>query len=154
MWDSIEAVKAAHDNPDHKAAFESLAAFEDKSNPAVKTYHNIFEFNNDFEAVAGAPVVMFNALVVPAAQQAELDAAWAEVVKGGQPAGLVAGTHGWGAQEVDTPDAGKGMVFLAASGWESKEAAEAVKTASAEKGASLDKFGKGHVRLATLTKVM
>lgn len=154
MWDSLESVTAARESPDHKAAFESLAAIEDKSNPAIKAQHDLFSFNNDFAAVADAPIVMFNVLVVPAAQQAELDAVWAEVVKGDHPSGFVAGTHGWGNQEVDIPGVGKGKAFLAVSGWESAAAAEAVKTSAADKGKSLEKFGKPHLRLITLTKVV
>ncbi|KAJ4391452.1 hypothetical protein N0V93_005069 [Gnomoniopsis smithogilvyi] len=154
LWDSIDSVTAAHASPDHKAAFESLGAIEDKSNPAIKAHHDVFSFNNDFAAVAEAPAVMFNILVVPAAQQAELDAAWAEVVKGDHPPGLIAGTHGWGSQEVDVPEIGKGKAFLAVSGWESAAAAEAVKTSAADKGKSLEKFGKPHVRVITLKKVV
>lgn len=153
VWDSLDSVGAARSSPDHKAAFESLAALEDKSNPAIKAHHDVFSFNNDFAAVAEAPVIMLNVLVVPSDKQAELDTVWAGLVKGDHPPGFVSGTHGWGQQELDIPEIGKGKAFLALSGWESAAAAEAVKTSAADKGKSLEKFGKPHVRVITLTKV-
>lgn len=149
----MDSVKAAQTAPDHKSAFDALSAVEDTSNPAIKKQHNIFTLNNDFAAVAEAPVVMFTAFVVPAAQQTEFDAAWDEVVKGDKPAGLLLGTHGWGAEEVDAPEIGKGKIFLAAAGWDSTESAEASKAKSTEKAKGLEKFGKPHVRFTTLTKV-
>lgn len=150
----MDSFNKSRESADHKAAFEALAAIEDKSNPAVKAHHDVFSFNDDFAAAAAAPVVMFNIIVVPPAQQAELDGVWSELVKGDHPSGFVAGTHGWGQQEVDVPEVGKGKAFMAVSGWESAAAAEAVKASAADKGKSLEKFGKSHVRLVTLTKVV
>lgn len=149
----MDSVTAARSSPDHKAAFESLAALEDKSNPAIKAHHDVFSFNSDFEAVAAAPAVMFSVIIVPADKQAELDTVWAELVKGDHPPGFISSTHGWGNVELDIPDMGKGKAFLAMSGWDNVAAAEAVKTAAADKGKSLEKFGKPHVRVISLKKV-
>ena len=94
------------------------------------------------------------ATFVPPASAADFEAAFNEVVKaGGAPDGFIAGAHGWGAEEIDHPKAGKSKVFLATSGWESTDKAKAAGAGAQKTFEPLKKFAEHHhVRTTVLTK--
>lgn len=126
----------------------------DKSNPEVRPVHNLFTLHGDFVKAAESPVTQFAATFVPPASAADFEATFNEVVKaGGQPDGFIAGAHGWGAEEIEHPKAGKVKVFLAASGWASDEKAKAAGAGGQKTFEPLRKFAEHHhVRTAVLTK--
>ncbi|KAK2604857.1 hypothetical protein N8I77_007753 [Diaporthe amygdali] len=155
IWSSADAAKAAASSS-HAAEVKKL--FEeilDKSNPEVRPVHNLFTLNGDFVKVAESPVVQIAATIVPTSVSAsDFEAAFNDVVKaGGAPDGFVAGAHGWGAEEIDHPKAGKSKVFLATSGWTSEDKANAARSGAEKTFEPLKKFTEHHhVRTTVLTK--
>ncbi|KAI3398488.1 hypothetical protein diail_9170 [Diaporthe ilicicola] len=155
VWSSADAAKAAAASP-HAAEVKKL--FEeilDKSNPEAQPVHNLFTLDGDFAKVAESPVVQIAATFVPTSvSSSDFEAAFNDVVKaGGPPDGFLAGAHGWGAQEIDHPKAGKSKVFLATSGWASEDKAKAASSGAQKMFEPLKKFTEHHhVRTTVLTK--
>lgn len=154
MWSSPDAAKAAASSPQAAEVKKLFDEILDKSNPEVRPVHNIFTLHGDFVKAAESPVTQFAATFVPPASAADFEATFNEVVKaGGQPDGFIAGAHGWGAEEIEHPKAGKVKVFLAASGWASDEKAKAAGAGGQKIFEPLKKFAEHHhVRTAVLTK--
>lgn len=135
-----------------KKLFEEIL---DKSNPEIHPVHNLFTLDGDFAKVAESPVVQIAATIVPTSvSSSDFEAAFNDVVKAsGAPDGFVAGAHGWGAQEIDHPKAGKSKVFLATSGWASEDKAKAASSGAQKTFEPLKKFTEHHhVRTTVLTK--
>lgn len=157
----MDAVKAAHSSPEGIKFREDFEKIMDTSNPAIKAHHNTFVFTNDFAPVADAPVVEQTIFFVPTSvNKAEFTATWEEALKSwNAPAGWIAGTFGWGEEEIDQPPHlgnGKCNPFLAAAGWESIEKAQASREVSQAAFEPLKKFGitpeMAHSRFTTLIK--
>lgn len=161
VWESVDAVNAAHTSPEGQKFKADIDAIVDTSNPAIKSQHNTFVFVNDFAPVADCAVTEQTIFFLPTStDQAEFTAAWEESIKQWTaPAGWVAGTYGWAEQEIDAPPhvgGGKAKAFLASAGWESIEKAQAGREVSRAAFEPLGKFGlspeKAHSRFTTLTK--
>lgn len=127
VWTSVDAAKAAAASPEAEAVKAAFGDMVDKSDPKHQPYHNIIVFDKDFIPVAESPVVHQTALFMPTdVNVAEFEAKWANSIKGSEGVeGLIAGTAGWGQDDVEFPD-GKKKVFLAVAGWKSIDAAKAV----------------------------
>ncbi|CAN8096697.1 unnamed protein product [Discula destructiva] len=153
IFDSVASVSAGRDTEEGKAMQAAYREVADTSNPAVKPMHNVFEFDNDFAAVAAAPAVTLTGFFVPVAQIAAFDAEWAKTKEGATaPDGIVATAQGWALEEVDMPD-GKGKIFMVSVGWDSAAKAEAQKAGSAGKLEALTKIAKSHSRVVSLEKL-
>ncbi|KAG8165838.1 hypothetical protein KVR01_004390 [Diaporthe batatas] len=154
VWSSPDAAKAAAESPQAAAMKKLLEEILDKSNPEARPVHNLFTLTGDFVKVAEAPVTQFAVTFVPPASATDFEAAFNEVVKAcGSPDGFVAGAHGWGAEEVDHPKAGKVKAFLSTSGWVSEEKAKAGGAGAQKTFEPLRKFtDHHHLRTTILTK--
>lgn len=151
-------MKAAHSSPLGEELKTVTAQLTDTSDPKAKPYHSLVTFNSDFVAVAAAPVVQIGFVFLPlTVDTSDVEAKWNAGLAGlGKPDGLVAGAHGWAAEEYDHDKAGKAKVFVAASGWESAEKANAAneKYKDAEGFAEFSKLAEHRfTRMTALTKL-
>lgn len=139
VWESEEAYKASQASSLHAEAGDLIGELVDKSDPAVKPYHNAIPFDKPFEKVAAAPIVQLSSIFLPvdvdkAAFQAAFDGVLTHLYSS-PPDGFVLGAHGWALEEVNGA-----KVFATASGWESIEKRLAAHAKISEKFAEIQKF--------------
>lgn len=162
VWESVDAVNAAHNSPEGAKFRADIEAVTDTSNPELKIHINTFVFTNDYAPVADAAITEQTFMFVdPSVNQADFVAVWEEALKGWtSPPGWITGTYGWAEGEVDNPPqlgAGKSKVFLASAGWESLDKAKAgISVSKTAFEPLVTKFGlkpeQVHSRFTVLTK--
>ncbi|KAK1758921.1 hypothetical protein QBC47DRAFT_356831 [Echria macrotheca] len=138
-WDSEANYITSQDSPIHTQAKKLMGQLIDRSDPAVKPYHNAVALSKPFEVVAAAPVVQVSSFFLPAdVDKAAFEAAFNKVlsqVYDSPPDGYVVGANGWALEDVNGA-----KVFATVTGWESVEKRMAAHAAMADKFGEVQKF--------------